>query len=70
MTPRSHTQIDDSIASKIAKQKPKRSNSSKKIDKDKEERDKRDQFKARVAWNAASPKGANIMLSSIKESFE
>ena len=35
---------------------PKRSDSIKKIDKEKEEKEKRDKFKAKIAWNATSPK--------------
>eukprot|EP00347_Sterkiella_histriomuscorum_P021930 403332275 len=46
------------------KNKPKRAQSSKKIDKELEEKEKRDKFKAKIAWNATSPKSQGTSLQN------
>lgn len=39
-----------------------RSNSNKKIDKGKDEKMKKDKFKAKIAWNATSPRDNKIIV--------
>jgi hypothetical protein len=41
----------------------KRSNSIKKVDKEQEEKEKRDHYKAKIAWTASSPKGQQNIIT-------
>mmetsp|Transcript_22215 Transcript_22215/g.21441 ORF Transcript_22215/g.21441 Transcript_22215/m.21441 type:complete len:100 (-) Transcript_22215:1384-1683(-) len=45
-------------------QPPKRSSSIRRVDREKEEKDKKDRFKAKIAWNVTSPKERNGVITS------